>query len=224
MSISFALFPQRSDSLSVGGVPRAHLLPPEIALTIQTRVRRGRLLRALVAVVVLVVLGIGGVMFSLISTNSLLAAEQTHANSVVAQSNRYSAVIRYHKQMADIVAVQPAAIAGEISWQPFIASVQATLPAGMVITTLSASLDAPAAHTAATLGVAQAAHIGTIKISADATTMAISDWLDRLRSLTGFVDATPGAVSRDANTGHFIVQVSLHVNNQALSGRFQAKK
>jgi flagellar basal body-associated protein FliL len=214
----------RSDSLSVGGIPRAHLLPPEIALNMQARARRGRLLRALVAVVVLVVLGLSGAIFLLVSTNESLAAEQVRANSVVVQSSRYSAVIRYHRQMADIVAVEPAATTGEISWQSFITSVQATLPAGMVITTLSASLDAPANQTAAATNVGQAAHIGTIKISADATTMAISDWLDRLRTLTGFVDATPGAVSRDASTGHFIVQVSLHVNSEALSGRFQTKK
>lgn len=208
----------------LGSRPHAHLLPPEVAVIARARRQRRALVRGCFLVCALVALGCGGASVLLMSSDASLAAEQARATSLISQSSNFGEVVRSNREVSEITSVQSVATAGEVSWKPFVEGLQATLPAGMVITDFTASLDTPAQQAAVSAGVLQHPHIATVKISAQAPGMTVSDWLDRLQGLQGFVDATPGAVSRDAATGHFSVQVSLHVDTRALSKRFQEKK
>lgn len=213
-----------SDSLVVGGVPRVHLLPPEIEVLKRARSHRKALLAGLVVVVAIVVLGFGAATFALIGANASLATEQARANAYVAASNEYSPVLKVQRQMSDITAAQPLAAAGEISWQPFLVSVKGTLPAGMAVTDFEARLDSAAEQDAVATTPLAAAHIATLDITTTTSTMPISDWLDRLKTVKGYVDATPGNVNLDQTTGVYTVQVQLHVNVKAESKRFQEAK
>lgn len=212
------------DVLVIGGEPRVHLLPAEIQVQKQGRAKRRGLVFALVAVVTTVVLGFALATLSLLVSNASLASETARAAGLLAASNKYGMVVQYQHHMNDITLAQPIAVKGEIDWQPFIQSLQQTLPSTMMITNLSASIDSARDAAAVATAPLQGSHVATIKINANDSTMTISDWLDNLKTINGFVDATPGGVSRDASTGHYLVQVSLHVDLKALSNRFQEKK
>lgn len=213
-----------SDSLVVGGVPRVHLLPPEIELLKRARSQRKGLLGGLIVVIAVVVLGFGAATFALIGANASLATEQARATAYVAASNEYSPVLEVQRQMSNITAAQPLAAAGEISWQPFLVSVKETLPAGMSVTDFEARLDSATEQGAVATTPLAAPHIATLDITTTTSTMPISDWLDRLKSVKGYVDATPGNVNLDQSTGVYTVQVQLHVNVKAESKRFQETK
>jgi hypothetical protein len=110
---------------------------------------------------------------------------------------------------------------GEILWQPFTASLQSALPPNMSITSVDESLDSAATGVAVPL---QGAHIATITITASSPQASVSAWLDNLASIKGFVDAVPGSVNLDSSTGLYTSTVTLHVNADALSGRFATGK
>jgi Tfp pilus assembly protein PilN len=213
-----------ADSLVVGGVPRVHLLPPEIEVQKRARSQRQGLLAALVVVIASVVVGFGVATFALIGANASLATEQARATAYVAASNEYSPVLKVQRQMSDITAAQPLAASGEISWLPFLSSVKGTLPPGMTVTDFEARLDTAAEQDAVATTPLAAPHVATLDITTTTSTMPISDWLDRLKTVKGYVDATPGSVNLDQTTGIYTVQVQLHVNAKAESKRFQEAK
>jgi Tfp pilus assembly protein PilN len=210
-----------SDSLVVGGIPRVHLLPPEIEVQKKGRARRRGLLLGLLAVIVIVVLGFGASTFALVSANATLATEQARASAFSAASAKYSKVVQVENQMNEVRQAQKLASVGEIDWQPYVAALDKTLPAGMTITTLSGSLDTQTEQAGVATTPLAAAHLATIKITAEASSMTISDWLESLRNVKGVVDVNPGAVTLDPSSGSYNVDVTVLVNSKALSGRFQ---
>jgi Tfp pilus assembly protein PilN len=213
-----------ADSLVVGGVPRVHLLPPEIEVQKKGRAQRKALLFVLVAVVVAVVVGFGAATFALVSANATLATEQARASAFSTASSKYSKVIMVENSMVEVRTVQKLGSAGEIDWRSYIALIDSTLPQGMSIATLSASLDSQTAQATVATTPLGAAHIATLKITAVASSMTISDWLEKLRKVNGVVDVNPGAVSLDPDSGTYNVDVTVFVNSKALSNRFQETK
>jgi Tfp pilus assembly protein PilN len=210
-----------SDSLVVGGIPRVHLLPPEIEIQKKGRAQRRRVLVALFVVIVLVVVGFGASTFSLVSANAALATQQARASAFSMASAKYSKVVQIEGQMSEVKLAEKLASVGEIDWQPYIAELTKTLPAGMTITTLAGSLDSTDAQAATTTTPLAATHVATVKITAKASSMTISDWLENLRTVKGVVDVNPGAVTLDPAGTTYNVDVTVLVNSKALSNRFQ---
>ncbi|MBX0301792.1 hypothetical protein K2F54_17650 [Cryobacterium sp. 1639] len=47
----------------------------------------------------------------------------------------------------------------------------------------------------------------------------VADWLESFSELPGYADSAPGTISR-AETGAYIVTLTLHINEEAYLGRF----
>jgi Tfp pilus assembly protein PilN len=184
--------------------------------------RRG-LLYGLVGVVALVLLGIGAATIGVLAANSGLQNEQSKTSGLLLEQARYSPVVKVQDQVNDITAVEPLAAHGEILWRPYIADLQQTLPAGTAITAFIAQLDTTAEQGMSSVPL-QGARVATISITADSPKASISDWLDNLAKLKGFVDATPGSVTLVPGSGRYTVSVALHINSEALSNRFVTEK
>ena len=166
-----------------------------------------------------VVVAAGGASVALVTANSGLAADQANSGTLLAQQSKYRPVTTVQTQVNDIRVMQPIAASGEILWEPFAASVQATLPSGTTITGIDARLETAATVAAVSVPL-QGVHVATVTITANSPQAPISNWLDNLASIKGFVDATPGSVALDPQTGRYIVTVTLHVNTSALADRF----
>ena len=67
-----------SDSPKIGAVPRAHLLPPEVARTQKARSVRRMLFSGLVGAIVLVLVGVGAATLAVLGANSALQREQAN--------------------------------------------------------------------------------------------------------------------------------------------------
>jgi Tfp pilus assembly protein PilN len=212
-----------AETLEFGAIPRARLLPPEIEAAKKARSLRRTLVAVLIAAVVAVFVGVGAATLSVLTANTQLTAEQSRTAGLLLEQRKYGSVVTVESQVGDIKTVQPVAALGEILWQPFTASLQAALPAGMSITSVDESLDKAAASSAAVVPL-QGAHVATIIITASSPQAPISDWLDNLASIKGFVDAVPGSVNLDSSTGKYTSTVTLHVNSDAFSGRFATGK
>ncbi len=216
--------PSVDASLILGGMPRVHLLPREVGEGQKSRALRRRLLAGLVIVVVLAILATVGATFALFTANAQLANEQSRSSLLTLARAKYSDVTTLQSQVDQIKLSQPIAAADEILWAPYLESVRATLPAGTTITAFTAETGSAAVAPVASTDTLTPSHIADVKITADSPQQPISDWLDNLAKMKGFVAAMPGSVTLVEETGHYTVEVDLLVNSDALSQRFAPVK
>jgi len=214
--------PSVDASVILGGMPRVRLLPREVGEGQKTRALRRRLLAGLVVIVMIAILATVGASFALFAANAQLANEQSRSALLAASRAKYGDVTKLQSQVDQIVTSQPLADAGEILWAPYVQEIQASLPEGTTITALTAAT-ATATATSVTASLTPP-HIAEVKITADSPQQPISDWLDNLAKVKGFVAAIPGSVTRVQDTGHYTVEVDLLVNSDALSERFAPVK
>jgi hypothetical protein len=209
------------DVLELGAVPRVHLLPAEVIAQRKAKGLRQRLLTILVGVVVLVGVAVGVASLGLASATSEETLEQTHSAALLAQAATFSSVTDIQNQLDDINRLQPAVTSNEILWSDFVASVATTLPSGTSITAFSAALE-PIVATPETDPL-KGKHVATLNITALGPQSSVSDWLARLLSVPGVVDATPGDVALSATPGLYIVKVELLISTDVLANRFAGK-
>jgi len=211
-----------TDPLELGGVPRVHLLPPEIEGQRKVRALRRSLLIGLAAAVIVAIAGVAGA--SLVLAGAIAAQQQEQAQGLLltTQLKKYSAVTGVQTQVDAIIAGQPVAVSGEILWEPFIASLQATLPAGTAITSFKAKLDVAPADAALVPNPLQGDHVATLSVTATGPQESLTAWLSQLAGLKGVVNATPGDISISPDSGVYVTNVDLLLSKDVVADRFKA--
>ena len=207
---------------TVGGSPRVDLMPPEIRVKrAQLRFRR-KLRLGLVGVLIVVVAACGATwaLNSLAQTN--LQAAQNEKQQLITQQLQYSAVTTTQGSIALVKAGQKVGDSTEIDWQAYLTKLQATLPSGVLLTGVTIDTATPLkVYTPSTVPL-QGDRIATLTFTATSPSLpSIPDWLDRLTSLPGFADATPGQVT--PTTSMYTATVTMHINTEAFAHRFDKK-
>ena len=212
-----------SSHVSVGGAPRVDLMPPEVRLKrAQLRTRRSLRL-ALFGVFLLVVVACGGTWaWSTLAQTSLVSA-QSQQQALVAQQAKYSRVTTVQNAITLIKAGQIVGDATEIDWQTYLTKLQATLPAGVTLATVSIGTADPMTAYAQSTTPLEGDRIATLAFTATSPSLpSIPVWLDGLKTLPGFVDATPGQVT--LADGTYSADVTMHIGTDAFANRFDPKK
>ena len=209
-------------SAIVGGAPRVDLMPPEIRVKrAQLRFRR-KLRLGLVAVLVIVVVGCGATWaLSSVAQTNLLAA-QNQNQQLATQQLQYSNVTSAQNSIGLVQAGQKVGDSTEIDWQSYLTKLQATLPAGVVLTGVTIDTATPLRVDAPSTVPLQGDRIATLAFTATSASLpSIPDWLDGLATLPGFADATPGQVNLSGTT--YTATVTMHINTDAFAHRFDKK-
>lgn len=209
--------------MAVGGSPRVDLMPPEIRLK-RSQLRTRRSLRlALFGVFVLVVVACGGAWAWNAIAQTTLASAQAEQQNLVAQQAKYSKVTAIQNAITLIKAGQIVGDATEIDWQDYLTKLQATLPSGVTLVTVSIGTADPMTAYAQSTTPLEGNRIATLTFTASSPTLpSIPVWLDGLKTLPGFVDATPGQVS--LTNGAYTADVTMHIGTDAFANRFDPKK
>jgi Tfp pilus assembly protein PilN len=207
------------EGLVIGGEPRVHLLPPQVLARKKGRAFRRKLGVGLVAVIVLVALGVGLATVSLAASQAALLTAQQQSSSILQQQAKYGDVLKVKADAVTIQTGQKQATTQEISWQPFINSFEATLPADASITSITASIDSPFAVAPVITDPLQGPRVATVAATLSMSQSEIAGWLNSLPALKGFVDVTPNSVT--LGTGNaYVVSITLHLSKDALANRF----
>jgi Tfp pilus assembly protein PilN len=207
------------EGLIIGGEPRVHLLPPQVLARKKGRALRRKLGVGFVAAIILVALGVGLASISLASSQNALLSAQQDSTSILQQQAKYGDVLKVKADAVTIQSSQKEATAQEISWQPFITSFEATLPAGASITSMNTSIDSPFAVAPAVTDPLQGPRVATVAATLSMDQSTIAGWLNSLPALKGFVDVTPNSVTL-ASGSSYVVAITLHLNKDALANRF----
>jgi hypothetical protein len=206
--------------LVVGGPPRADLLPPEVAQGVKAKSLRRTLV--LLVVLAVVVAGAGSLGSTLLALNSTVALEASSARTaeLLAQQGEYSEVRQVTAMLDKAEIARRVGTSTEINWKSYTAEVQSSLPADTVITGLIAEASTPTSTYSAPTIPLQGDRIGQVAFTATSASLPdVESWLVNLAGVTGFVDASPGAVTR-VDDGSYTVSIIMHFNSDVLAERF----
>jgi len=205
--------------LALGASPRANLLPPEIKM--EAVLRGQRRLLATIFVAVLVVVGAAYALVSFVAqgAQSALDAANARTSTIVAEQSEYIEVRQLGNQVVAAEEARLAATATEVDWSSYLPLVRQTIPVGSSITGLNVVSASPAVPLAAPSSPLETTRMVEIAISVSMQTLPdISQWLDTVASLPGYVDAVPGGIA--SADGGFTVTLTVHVDESAKYNRF----
>jgi hypothetical protein len=206
---------------NVGGAPRVDLMPPEIRLKrSQLRVRRSLRLVLVGVLVVVVAACLGTWALGTVAQTSLSAA-QAQQQQLVAQQATYSDVTSVKSGIALIKAGQKVGASTEIDWAAYLTKLQATLPAGVTFSSVTITSATPLTAQAQSTTPLEGARVATIVFTVSSPTLpSIPTLLDGLKTLPGFVDATPGSVATAGAGAGYTANVTMHIGTEAFANRF----
>jgi len=207
-------------NVTVGGAPRVDLMPPEIR-TKRSQLRVRRTLRlALFGVFVIVVAACLGTWGLATVAQTTLTAAQVQQQRLVATQAKYSNVTTVKKSIVVVKAGQKVGDSTEIDWSSYLTQLQATLPQGVQMQSVSILSATPFSVYGQSTTPLQGERVATLTFTATSSGIpSIPVWLDGLKTLPGFVDATPGSVTAGL-AGIYTANVEMHINSQAFAYRF----
>lgn len=210
-----------SGRLVIGGPPRANLLPPEVGAAAKGRAMR-RNATALVVLAVLIVVGAyAGATALALSAQGQLDAANARTQELIAEQGKYVEVRRVTSMLETATAAQKVGTSTEIDWKAYLVAIEGSLPAGTLVTNFVAETSTPFTAFAAPTVPLQGDRIGELKFTATSPSLPdVGAWLVALEGLDGYVDASPGSVTLNADTVTYEVTITMHVNQDALLLRF----
>ncbi|WP_209561716.1 hypothetical protein [Frigoribacterium sp. PvP032] len=207
----------------VGGLPRVDLLPPEVRAERRSGVAVRRAWMGVVGVAAVAGIAVGGATLRSMEAQDELLVAQSDTQQLLLEQGKYTEVRDTKTDITLLTAAQAVAGATEIAWPSYLAQIQATLPAGVTISTITIDQASPIADYTQSETPLQGTRIGTVTFTAQSETLpSVPDWLDGLTTLPGYTDATPGTVALEE--GVYAATVVMHIDQRAFSNRFAPKE
>jgi hypothetical protein len=205
--------------LTIGGPPRADLLPLEIKAESKARSQR-RFMFALVVLVAVVIAG-GYVLAQAIAVGSAarLAAVNERTAVLLAEEGEYAEVRQVGDEVTTAEAARRVAMATEIDWKAYLTQVTATLPANTTIAGFTATSATALMDLTPSTAALSKPRVAELNLTATSSSLAsIADWSDNLSSLPGYVDSLATPIT--GADGAYAVTMVLHLDQGALAKRF----
>lgn len=213
-----------SDDLTLGGEPRVDLLPPEVLKRRQAKAVRRGLGIGVIGLLAIVLAGTAAATYASGQAEEQLLAEQANTTALLAEQTQYGEIRTAQAQVDLVKAAQQVGASTEIDWKAYLQAVQATLPTGVAVETVTIRSATPILMYEQSSVPLQGARVAEVSFTASSTTLPdVPTWLNGLTTLPGFADALPGTVSLNETTSSYTVSIIMHVNEAAFAQRFAAK-
>ncbi|ROP72398.1 hypothetical protein [Curtobacterium sp. PhB115] len=213
-----------ANEVVIGGRPSADLLPTEVLADRRSRRVVRRMWAGVALVAVVVGIGTGAATLLAGQAHDDLTDAQNQTLSLLQQQATYKDVRDTEAGTALREAAQSVGGSTEIAWQPYLGSLKSSLPSGVQITGVSIDSASPLEAYAQADTPLQGERVATLTIDAESPTLpSVPEWLDAVKGLTGFVDATANSVTLDETTGTYTVNMTIHVDDAAYDGKYQDK-
>lgn len=213
-----------SNNLLIGGTPRVDLLPTEVLVDRRQRagVRRAWLGVVVVAVAVSAVVMLASA--NAVQAESRLAEARQETDALLLQQQAFREVRSTERQSDLLRAAQSVGGSTEIDWQATLQRVQDSLPTGVTITGVQIDSATPLEAYAQATSPLQGQRVATLTIDAASPTLpSVPAWLDSIRNIPAFVDGNANSVTLDSATNVYTVDMTIHLDEAAYDGKYDAK-
>lgn len=214
---------RRSDrepgAMIYGAVPRARLMPPEVAQRREDAGRRRALVSLTLLVVLLTVVGVVGSYWFAAQAQARLSAERGVTDELLATQLEYSEVVTVKNELTSITEIRSSLSAVELLWLPTLAEYLAVLQPGETVDALTIIGDAPAEPPLTLAGPLRSPKVATVTLVISTATMpAPQNWIRAWRSIESYADASIDSVTFLSDA--FETTITLNINESALAQRF----
>ncbi|MBX3099270.1 MAG: hypothetical protein KF761_06775 [Salinibacterium sp.] len=205
---------------ALGGEPRVSLLPSEVNDFQRLRAARRRLGLGVVFVILIVLAGIAGAYYLATNAHAQLEAARANQATIIAQESEFAELRTAKSGIALIKAGEYVGAATEIDWKSYLENLQATLPSGVAISSVTIDSATPFVDYAQSAVPLEGSRVATLVFTAISPGLpSIPSWLNGLGTLDGFADAVPGSVNVQSD-GSYLVNITMHINSDAFAHRF----
>jgi len=202
-------------------VARVNLLPPEIEGAKRASRARAGIVGLAITAVLLVVAAIGVTVVLAAAAQARLFGAQDETIQILQQQNEFIEVRTLAQQVETVKAAQLTGALTEIEMQALIRAVDATLPAGVLVSSFAIDSGSPIEDFPPTSSPLEQARVATLLMTAAIPNLeAIQQWVVSLKTLTGFADVFVSNVAREEETGSYEVIITVNFNSELYRGRF----
>jgi Tfp pilus assembly protein PilN len=201
-------------------IPQVNLLPIEILEG--RRFRRTQVILGTAVIGSLLVGGAGTFLAqrSINDANDQLTTSHARVTSLQQEQTRYVAVPQVIAQVNSAKAARTLAMATDVLWYRYLDDIDGARPAGLVLNSITVTLNSPSAGPAGSSNPLSSAGIGSIAVSGAASRYAqVSSWLEAVNKITGFSSSSLGSAAKVDPDVTF--NSSAIVDSDALSGRYE---
>jgi hypothetical protein len=220
---------QQIESLELGGVPRADLLPASARDAIRRRPVVRRLVLAVSLLTLIVVLSIGGATVLALLSQAQLQAERDRSETLLAQQLEFAEARAIDIALTEATNSRLAVTSVEIDWESLLAEVRSTLPPGVLLVSVDGAItDDDAPDSGEDGGDAEAEpeplrqdSVASIRINATSPTVPdVEAWLADLEGVTGFAGIAPPTSVVGSEGASYTVTIEFLLNEEAFLGRY----
>ncbi len=210
---------RETGALIYGAVPRAHLMPPEVALQRKEIGRRRGLITAVIAVLVLTIAGIVGSYLVAAAAEAQLAEERRTTEQLLATQLEYTEVTLVLGQLQSIADVRGRLAAVEVLWRDSLQPYLSVLTEDELVDSLAFSSDSPAEPPLGVTGPLRSPRVATVTMVVVTTDPPTPyDWYREWELIETFADASIDSITLLQNG--YETTVTINLNELALSSRF----
>lgn len=202
--------------------PQVNLMPPEVLEGRHIAVLKRRLVWVIILVTLASLVAFGLSYLVHTTAQSRYDASLTEADNLTAQKRQYSPVVQVQKDITNTTNARTFALSTEVNWSNYAYSIQAVLPEGVTIDSMSVAGISPGEDLAEGADPLTQAGIAVISFSATSDTLPdASEWIEALQSVPGLATANlQSSVLQDlSGDTTYLVSATVQVTEDALANR-----
>lgn len=208
-----------SGALVYGGVPRANLMPPEVAIRRKEAAQRRSLLALGALVAAVTVAGVVASFLYAAAAEQRLADERRITEQLLATQLEFADVTQVRANIQAITDLRAQLGGVEVLWADVLAAYLVVFSETDTVETLTVRGDAPAQSQLGTNGPLRLPRVANVTLTiASSEAPSPWAWIRAWERLDTYADASIDSVS--ASEGAYQTVLTLNVNESALSGRF----
>ncbi|WP_411701121.1 hypothetical protein [Conyzicola sp.] len=159
-------------------------------------------------------------MVSVGSSAGQLAAANDRTFDLLDEQKKYSEISTIDAQVATAEEARIIGTSTEIDWENYLGGLQATLPAGSTVQTVTVASATPLTVFSIPGNPLEGERMAEIVFAVTAKALPdVAVWLDNLAEIPGFVDAYPTAIAM-SDAGDYTLDMTIHIDKDALANRF----
>ncbi len=207
-------------ALVYGGIPRAHLMPPEVAMRRRESARRRSLIALSGLVAAVVIAGVVASFLYAAAAEQRLAEERRITDQLLATQLQYSEVTQVRGDLQTIADLRTELAAVEVLWADALAPYLSVLGSRNVVSEITVRSDEPAQPQLGVAGPLRQPRVATVSLIV--TTPDVPRpwaWIRAWEQLDAFADASIDRVTLNEGES-YDVAITINLSIDALSQRF----